>query len=70
MRLVENIVTYALGEHDPGSAQHGRRSSEISTIGIQNPANTGKMQAGFAEQFEGRRNFGTDTSRGRGYRIE
>ena len=25
----EKLITYALGEHDPGSAQNGRTSSEM-----------------------------------------
>ena len=29
MATVENIITYALGEHDPGSVQDGRTSSEM-----------------------------------------
>ena len=27
--MVENIITHVLGEHEPGSAQDGRISSEI-----------------------------------------
>ena len=29
MATVENIITHVLGEHEPGSAQDGRISSEI-----------------------------------------
>ena len=30
---VKKIITYALGEHDPGSAQDGRMSNDFCTPG-------------------------------------
>ena len=30
----KKIITYALGEHDPGSAQDWRRSSEMQSSGV------------------------------------
>ena len=41
MARVEKISTYALGEHDPESAQDGRTTSEMGTRTLEGRSNDG-----------------------------